>query len=64
MSTNQKANEWKPLVDSFNIGGWDPAFFTDDDGKFDMGNGSSNRYPVNMVLNWIASELCNRLELS
>jgi len=46
MSTNPKANEWKPLVDSFEIGGWDPAFFTDDDGKLYMYNGSSNRYPV------------------
>ncbi len=55
MSTNPKANEWKPLVDSFAIGGWDPAFFTDDDarlndsvgqGKLYMYNGSSNRYPV------------------
>lgn len=46
MSTNPKANEWKPLVDSFEIGGWDPAFFTDDDGKFYMYNGSSNRYPI------------------
>lgn len=46
MSTNPKANEWKPLVDSFDIGGWDPAFFTDDDGRFYMYNGSSNSYPV------------------
>jgi len=46
MSTNPKANEWKPLVDSFAIGGWDPAFFTDDDGKLYMYNGSSNRYPM------------------
>ncbi|HWC55314.1 MAG TPA: discoidin domain-containing protein, partial [Chitinophagaceae bacterium] len=46
MSTNPKANEWKPLVDSFEIGGWDPAFFTDDDGKLYMYNGSSNRYPT------------------
>ncbi len=46
MSTNPKANEWKPLVDSFNIGGWDPAFFTDDDGKLYMYNGSSNRWPM------------------
>ncbi|HOZ83964.1 MAG TPA: discoidin domain-containing protein [Niabella sp.] len=46
MSTNPKANDWKPLVDSFEIGGWDPAFFTDDDGKVYMYNGSSNRYPV------------------
>ena len=46
MSTDPKANEWKPLVDSFEIGGWDPAFFTDDDGRFYMYNGSSNRYPL------------------
>jgi xylan 1,4-beta-xylosidase len=46
MSTNPKANEWKPLVDSLEIGGWDPAFFTDDDGKLYMYNGSSNRYPL------------------
>lgn len=46
MSTNPKANVWKPLVDSFEIGGWDPAFFTDDDGKLYMYNGSSNRYPL------------------
>ncbi|MFY7651998.1 MAG: discoidin domain-containing protein [Chitinophagaceae bacterium] len=46
MSTNPKANEWKPLVDSFEIGGWDPAFFTDDDGKLYMYNGSSNKYPL------------------
>ncbi len=46
MSTDPKANEWKPLVDSFEIGGWDPAFFTDDDGKLYMYNGSSNTYPL------------------
>lgn len=46
MSTNPKANDWKPLVDSFEIGGWDPSFFTDDDGRFYMYNGSSNRYPM------------------
>ena len=46
MSTNPKANEWKPLVDSFAIGGWDPDFFTDTDGKLYMYNGSSNRYPL------------------
>ena len=46
MSTNPKANEWKPLVDSFEIGGWDPAFFTDYDGRFYMYNGSSNNFPV------------------
>jgi xylan 1,4-beta-xylosidase len=46
MSTNPKTDDWKPLVDSFEIGGWDPAFFTDDDGRFYMYNGSSNRFPL------------------
>ena len=46
MSTNPKANEWKPLVDSFDIGGWDPAFFTDDDGRLYIYNGSSNVFPL------------------
>lgn len=46
MSTDPKANQWKEAIDSFEIGGWDPAFFTDDDGKLYMYNGSSNRYPL------------------
>lgn len=46
MSTNPKANEWKPLVDSFDIGGWDPSFFTNSDGKLYMYNGSSNKFPM------------------
>ena len=46
MSTNPKTNAWTPLVDSFEIGGWDPTFFTDDDGRLYMYNGSSNRYPM------------------
>jgi hypothetical protein len=46
MSTNPKANEWKEAIDSLDIGGWDPAFFVDDDGKLYMYNGSSNRYPL------------------
>ncbi|HTR30026.1 MAG TPA: discoidin domain-containing protein [Puia sp.] len=46
MSTDPKSNVWKPLVDSFEIGGWDPAFFTDDDGRLYMYNGSSNSYPL------------------
>jgi xylan 1,4-beta-xylosidase len=46
MSTDPKGNQWKPLVDSFDIGGWDPAFFTDDDGRFYMYNGSSNSFPL------------------
>src|SRR6476659_6810236 len=46
MSTDPKSNSWKPLVDSFAIGGWDPDFFTDEDGKLYMYNGSSNKYPL------------------
>jgi hypothetical protein len=47
MSTDPKNNVWKPLVDSFALGGWDPAFFTDEKtGKLYMYNGSSNRYPL------------------
>ncbi|NTS43968.1 family 43 glycosylhydrolase [Flavisolibacter sp. BT320] len=46
MSTDPKKNEWKPLVDSFEIGGWDPSFFTDDDGRLYMYNGSSNKWPM------------------
>ena len=46
MSTDPRSNQWKPLVDSFDIGGWDPAFFTDDDGRLYMYNGSSNAYPL------------------
>lgn len=46
MCTNPKGNEWKEAIDSLKIGGWDPAFFLDDDGKLYMYNGSSNRYPL------------------
>jgi hypothetical protein len=46
MSTNPKSNDWKEAIDAFNIGGWDPDFFTDDDGKLYMYNGSSNAYPL------------------
>jgi xylan 1,4-beta-xylosidase len=46
MSTNPRNDEWKPLVDSFSIGGWDPDFFTDDDGRLYMYNGSSNKFPI------------------
>ncbi|WP_081145581.1 family 43 glycosylhydrolase [Niastella vici] len=46
MSTDPKANTWKEAVDSFAIGGWDPDFFLDDDGRLYMYNGSSNRYPL------------------
>lgn len=46
MSTNPKQNEWSELVHKFDIGGWDPAFFTDDDGRLYMYNGSSNAFPL------------------
>ncbi len=46
MSTNPKQDDWKPLVDSFEIGGWDPSFFTNDDGRLYMYNGSSNKFPM------------------
>lgn len=46
MSTDPKGNQWKEAVDSFEIGGWDPDFFLDDDGRLYMYNGSSNRYPL------------------
>jgi xylan 1,4-beta-xylosidase len=46
MSTNPKGNEWKEAIDSFEIGGWDPAFFLDDDNRLYMYNGSSNVYPL------------------
>ncbi|WP_129718164.1 family 43 glycosylhydrolase [Pedobacter sp. SYP-B3415] len=46
MSTNPKANEWKEAVHKFDIGGWDPAHFVDDDGRLYMYNGSSNTYPL------------------
>ncbi|RYY70490.1 MAG: xylosidase, partial [Chitinophagaceae bacterium] len=46
MSTDPKGNDWKPLVDSFDIGGWDPSFFTDDDGRLYLYNGSSNKFPM------------------
>lgn len=46
VSTNPKENQWSKAVEHFDIGGWDPAFFVDDDGKLYMYNGSSNVYPL------------------
>lgn len=46
VSTDPKNNKWTEAVDSFEIGGWDPAGFVDDNGKLYMYNGSSNRYPL------------------
>jgi len=46
MSTDPKSGVWKEAIDSLKIGGWDPAFFVDDDEKLYMYNGSSNQYPL------------------
>lgn len=46
MSTNPAGNEWKEAVMEFEIGGWDPQFFVDTDGRLYMYNGSSNTYPM------------------
>lgn len=46
ISTDPKNNKWEKAIEHFDIGGWDPAFFTDDDGKLYMYNGSSNVYPL------------------
>lgn len=46
MSTDPKANKWEKAIDKLDIGGWDPAFFVDDDNRLYMYNGSSNVYPL------------------
>ncbi|MFA6440125.1 MAG: family 43 glycosylhydrolase [Bacteriovoracaceae bacterium] len=46
MSTNPTVDDWKEAVDSFPVGAWDPAFFTDDDGKLYLYWGSSNDLPI------------------
>ncbi|GAB6121446.1 family 43 glycosylhydrolase [Dysgonomonas termitidis] len=46
VSTSPKENEWSKAVEHFEIGGWDPAFFVDDDKRLYMYNGSSNVYPL------------------
>ncbi|MGL4293658.1 MAG: discoidin domain-containing protein [Bacteroidales bacterium] len=38
--------DWFKVVERFDIGGWDPAFFIDDDERLYMYNGSSNMYPL------------------
>ncbi|WP_421794537.1 family 43 glycosylhydrolase [Haliscomenobacter sp.] len=49
MSTDPKNNKWSEAVHKFDIGGWDPGFFTDDDGRLYMYNGSSNAFPLKGV---------------
>lgn len=46
VSTDPKNNKWDKAVEHFDIGGWDPAFFVDDDSRLYMYNGSSNVYPL------------------
>ena len=46
MSTNPKGNQWKEVVEPFEVGAWDPAFFLDDDGRLYLYWGSSNVYPM------------------
>lgn len=46
MSTDPKSNKWTEAIDALTIGGWDPDFFADDNGKLYMYNGSSNAYPL------------------
>lgn len=46
VSTNPKDNEWSKAVEHFDIGGWDPAFFVDNNNRLYMYNGSSNSYPL------------------
>lgn len=46
VSTDPKNNKWEKAVEHFDIGGWDPAFFVDDDNRLYMYNGSSNVYPL------------------
>jgi xylan 1,4-beta-xylosidase len=46
MSTNPKADEWNEIIDTFEIGAWDPAFYADDDGRLYLYWGSSNLYPI------------------
>ena len=44
-STDPKANEWTEAAVS-KIGGWDPAYFLDDDGRLYLYHGSSNSRPI------------------
>lgn len=45
-SSDPKAGKWEKATERLEIGGWDPAFFVDDDGRLYMYNGSSNVYPI------------------
>jgi hypothetical protein len=42
VSTNPKEGGWRMAVEYFEPGGWDPAFFVDDDNRLYMYSGDSN----------------------
>lgn len=46
MSTNPTTDDWKELVDSFQVGAWDPDIFLDDDNRLYIYFGSSNTFPI------------------
>lgn len=46
VSRNPKANEWEMATPAFKPGGWDPAFFLDDDGRLYFYHGSGNTHPI------------------
>lgn len=46
VSRHPKANEWEEATPSFKPGGWDPAFFLDDDGRLYFYHGSGNTHPI------------------
>jgi hypothetical protein len=46
VSDNPKVDDWHEAVHEFKPGGWDPAWFVDDDGKLYEYHGSSNIYPI------------------
>lgn len=45
-STNPKENVWEVAKEKFQVGAWDPDFFSDDDGRLYVYWGSSNVYPI------------------
>ncbi|KAB2925624.1 MAG: family 43 glycosylhydrolase [Bacteroidetes bacterium] len=46
MSKDPTRDAWTEAVDSLQVGAWDPAFFTDDDGRLYLYWGSSNDRPL------------------
>ncbi len=46
VSRNPKSDEWSEATPVFKLPAWDPAFFTDDDGRLYLYYGSSNTLPI------------------